>query len=318
MKKIAILLVLCALCCSSALAQDTMNWGQCMSLPSKSEQQSYRTNDIAPYIVCWPQFEGADKFMEYAVDFRAEHLPRGTYLAVANWCMGSYELERKYTSVNGDYGWGVGGYCGFQVWEDGTLAAILTLWDLFCTDKNGRTTVIRANQVYPENERGAERCVDSAEGSFLHCLIPFDWKEDHSYRALLQIANKYNGEGANLIFYVCDLETGVWTLLMEFELGYDEAYMTDFASFLENYVSQYAGELRSMVLSNYRAHPYGGGEWITARSAYFVQNYVHAGSFNYGADGSRFWAVTTGIPGRCVNPEGGWYKVSGGEKGQPY
>lgn len=317
MKKIAVLLLLlCVLWCQAAQAGDTMNWSGCMSLPSASEQSSYKTSEIAPYIVCWPTFEGADKFREFAVDFRAEHLPRGTYLAVANWGTGSYQLNRMYTTVKCDYG--SGGYCGFQVWDDGTHAAILTLWDLFCTDASGRTTVIKAKQVYPENGRGSERDEKGLEGSFLHCLVPFDWKEDHSYRALLQIANRYNGQSANLVFYICDLETGAWTRLMEFELGYDEAYMTDFGSFLENYVYAYAGELRSMILSNYRALPYDSTRWIGARKAYLCQNYNHKGSYNFGTSGNSFWALTTAIPSRCVNPADGWYTIPYADSSSPY
>ena len=312
---LCVMIAVAILYCPAALAQNTVNWDSRMSLPSLYEQQTYKTSDVSPYIVCWYDFGGADRFWEYSVDFRAEHLPRGTYLSIASWEMGSDQLDREYVTAKGDYA--NGGYCGFQVWEDGTHAAILTIWDKFCTDKNGRTTVIRANQIYPENGRGSERDDNGLEGSFLHCLIPYDWKEDHDYRALLQIGDNWDTRNAHIIFWVCDLENGAWTRLMEFELGYGEAYMNGFCSFLENYLPQFAGEVRSMILSNCQAHPYGGN-WVGARSGYLLQNFDHPGSYNFGAEGNKFWAITTGLSGRCPVPKEGWYSVSYKDGDSPY
>ena len=313
-KLVCMMIAVTILFCSAATAQNTLNWDLRMSLPSLYEQQTYKANDVSPYIVCWYDF-GADRFWEYSIDFRAEHLPRGTYLSVANWGLGSDQLDREYVTAKGDYA--DGGYCGFQVWEDGTHAAILTIWDKFCTDKSGRTTVIRANQIYPENGQGGERDEKGLEGSFLHCLVPYDWKEDHDYRALLQIGDNWDTRNAHIIFWVCDLESGAWTRLMEFELGYGEVYMTGFCSFLENYLPQFAGEVRSMVLSNCRAHPYNS-DWVGARSGYLLQNYEHTGSYNFGVEGNKIWAITTGLSGRCRVPEEGWYSISYMDGVSPY
>lgn len=302
---------------STALAGDSFTWSRYMSLPSRYEQQSFRSYDVAPYIVCWFEQTPGEKYIEYAVDFRAEHLPNGTYLAVANWTMNSDQLSRQYRSFEGDYGDTVGGYCGFQVLEDGTRGAILTIWDIFCTDAYGNTTVIRAEQVYPENQKGAERDEKGLEGSFLHTFVPYEWEEDHNYRALLQITDNWNTGNAHLKFWVFDLSTGVWTLLAEFALGYGEAYMTDFAAFLENYLPQFAGEVRSMLLSNCRVHPIGG-DWKAVRSAYILQNFDHPGSYNYGSEGGQFFAITCGLPGRCPNPQPGNYSVGFALGTSPY
>ena len=316
MKKTLLTLLILVLLCPAALASDTIPWDSHMSLPSAYEQTSYKANDIAPYITFWPDLGSHGKYSEFSVDFRAEHLPRGTYLAVFNWWMESEELNRKYTSVTNDFG--VAGYCGFQVHENGTHAAILTVWDKFCTDKNGRTTVYKANQVYPENGKYSARDYKGAEGSFLHTIVPYDWKEDHDYRALLQIGQNWGTHNANVAFWVCDLETNAWTLLVQYELGYDEVYLTGTCSFLENYITEYAGQVRSMILSNYRANSYDSG-WVAARSGSFALGYDHPGSYNYGSTSNGFWAITTGIPGRCRRPAD-WkrFSVKHAESGQPY
>ena len=317
LKVFSVFLVALLLAGSVSLAQDSLNWSSYMPLPSRNEQLNYRTTQRSPYIVCRPDF-GDTKFTEYAVDFRAEHLPWGTYLAVGNWDMGSNQLKKKYKSVKRDYN-GVAGYCGFQVIDDGSHVAILTLWDTYCIDKNGKKTTIKAKQIYPENNRGAEVAINSSEGDFLHCIIPYDWQEDRDYRALIQIANTYTGANAHLLYYVCDLSTGAWTRLMEFDLGYDEAYMFGMCTFLENYLPSYAGELRSMVLSNYRVCKYGTNKWIAAKRATFEQNYEHPGSYNYGSTGDVFWAITTGIPGLCSKPKDGKaFKVSHAASTKPY
>ncbi len=309
-------IIILVLACPAALAGNTISWDSRMSLPASDEQAAYKTNDVSPYIVFWPDFGSHERFVEYAVDFRAEHLPRGTYLSVFSWGMESSDLNRRYKSVSYDYG--SGGYCGFQVLGDGSRVAILTVWDKFCTDKNGRTTVYRANQIYPENGRYSERDDHGLEGSFLHTLVPYYWKEDHDYRALVQIGSNRDTDNAHLAFWVCDLETGAWTLLVEYELGYDEVYMTACGSFLENFIPEYAGQVRSMVLSNWRAHPIDG-DWIAVKSGCFTQNYEHGGSYSYGSTDGAFWAITTGIPGRCRLPaDYTRYSVKKADGSQPY
>ena len=319
MEKILCLIVVCCvtLCAAhSALAQDTIRWSAHMKLPPQSEQRQYRTSDTAPYIVCYPDFGDMKSYIEYLVDFRAEHLPSTTYLCVLNWYSESSQLKRQYKSVTRDLG--LAGYCGFQSLRDGSRVAIMSIWDTFCTDAQGKTTVIKARLTYPSvdpTDQFRQINTDNGriqwgnEGRFAQCLVPYEWKEDHSYRASVQIFNSSSGENAYLVFGVRDLETDVWTMLMRFDLGYNETYITSGCVFLENYDPGFAGELRSMVLSNFRARNYFGGEWTDARRAYFEQYGSHAGSYNYGAEDGRFWAITTGIPGLCVNPADGRYSL---------
>ena len=130
-------------------------------------------------------------------------------------------------------------------------------------------------------------------------------KEDHNYRAVIQIYNTYTGASGYVNFSVCDLETGVWTRLIAFDLGYDDAYMTWNCSFLENWDPTYAGRMRAVVLGNYQVRSYDTGAWTFAKKAWLEQDYNHGGSYNYGSTDGKIWMVTTGIPGRGRNPASG-------------
>ena len=311
----ALAAVVLAVC--PAMAESAIQWDRTMSLPSRYEQRQYSTDSTSPYIVCIPDFGKVNRYMEYAVDFRADHLPNATYLSTLCWYMGSYQLDRQYASVERDGGWA--GYCGFQSLDDGRRVAIMSLWDTFCTDAQGRTSVIKARRIYPEvDPTDSFRMRDTNgnlvewgdEGRFVQCLVPYEWEEGHTYRANIQVFNTYTGGSAYINFAVCDMETGVWTTLMQFDLGYDEAYMTGGCVFLENYLPQYAGELRSMVLSNFQVKTYGGVDWTHAVRAELMQQFDNPGSYNYGSEDDSFWAITTGLPNRCASPRTGFYTVT--------
>ena len=73
-----------------------MDWGSAMKIPSSAEQKSFSMGDTAPYLVCTPDFGKTDKYIEYSVDFRCECQPEATYLAVADWCVVSKQLQEKF------------------------------------------------------------------------------------------------------------------------------------------------------------------------------------------------------------------------------
>ena len=69
---------------SLARAQGGIQWSSVMSLPSADQLRNHTATGRAPYIVCIPSFSGTDGYTDYVVDFRAEYLPVGTYLATCN------------------------------------------------------------------------------------------------------------------------------------------------------------------------------------------------------------------------------------------
>lgn len=273
------------------------NWGSVMNLPSADQVRNHKATGRAPYIVCTPSFSGTDGYTDYAVDFRADYLPVGTYLATCNFDIDNSSLLKQYASVSRDY-YGVGAYCGFQKAYDGSGIAIMTVWDTYCTDRQGNTHIIKATGI---KAAGAEfeRNKDQREGSFLHCLVPYDWKEGRDYRAVVKLY------GSRLQFWVEDLTTQSWTQLMEFDLGYDGGYIKSACAFLEDFsfFSYDHAAIRTMSLSNFRVRDRRTGKWIGAKTASFRQDYDYRGSYNYGAQGNTFWAITSNIEGLCRKPE---------------
>ncbi len=293
-----------------SIAMDVPDWAAAMRLPSPAEQAAYKTNNCPPYIVCRPDFGSLQKYTEYTVDFRADHLPNATYLSIGSFGLGSDRLSRQYASVRTDLG--VGAYCGFQVLHRGTHVAIFSIWDLYCLDRRGRTAaLIQARRVYPERKpdtslwpefRPGAALAWGDEGHFAQCIVPYAWQAGRIYRASLRILSGAAGGNSCIVFSVCDLENDAWTRLCAFDLGYDGAYMYGICAFLEGYLPAYAGMLRSMTLSRFRAHGIRAGGWTEADSASFAQNWNHPGSYSYGATRDGFFAITTGIPGRCALP----------------
>ena len=188
------------------------------------------------------------------------------------------------------------------------------------------TAVVRAkyktSQVYPAGNKGFEICkgdLVTGEGWFVHTILPFDWKKSHNYRALLQLSNPPDGSNSHLFYYVCDLHTGAWTKLVEYDLGYNDVQMNRCVSFLEDFSYGMAGYPRSMALSNYRVHPTGSGTWAGTNKAVMDCYYSNNGSYQYGSSGNAFWAITTGIGGRCYTPQKNLTcYVNRYETGQPY
>lgn len=321
--RLSALLMALALIAAPALAEapGSIAWNKVISLPSASEIQAFRGTARAPYICCQPEFSGVTAFYEFSVDFRADHLPRGTYLCVSNFGFNDAGLLKRYASVKRDYE-GVAGYAGFQKYEDGTTGIILTVWDSYCYDRSGRKITYQATQVYPAGNKGFEVCVGNTvtgEGCFVHTLLPYNWVEGRNYRALLQLTNPTDGANSHLIFWACDLQTGAWTRLVEYDLGYSGTYMYWTTAFLEDFSYHDAGSLRSMVLSNFRVHATSKAEWVTTKKATFSCNYSNGGSYQYGSAGNAFYTITTGLPNRCSRPaDRKTYTVSSCEGGSPY
>ena len=57
-----------------------------------------------------------------------------------------------------------------------------------------------------------------------------------------------------------------------------------------------------MELSNVRVCSASNGAWVPVRTAY-MERYLGVGSWNFGVDGSCFWAITNGLPDRCSHPK---------------
>ena len=297
---------------------DRDKWQTRMPLPDDEQIRAYRADTRSPYIVCWPEFPGAAGYYEYAVDFKADSQPGGTYVNIGSWWMDTSCLRDRYVDVSADEGRVPGGgYAGFQVYEDGRKVAIMSIWNIYATDESGNATTIHATRTYPENPLvGADF---AGEGTGVQTVVDYDWQAGRTYRALIQCGQTAAGN-CELVFWVCDLATGQWDQLVAYDLGYGSTCIDQVCCFLENYLVEYASEVRAVEWSNFRANSREAGTWVSATSACMERQFDSwVGSYAYGSDGACFWAVTTAVPNLCeAPPNGERYYVSDVLEGSPF
>ena len=298
------------------------NWEQIMPAPSAEQISLVRGTARSPYIAVYPHFPNVSRALEYSVDLHADHEPRGTYLCPLNWWMDVSALQARYASVYNDYTGVPGGYCGFQTLQDGSHVFIMTVWSTFCQDYAGNVTVFTPTVVYPVGQ--GQRNTDASEGSFTHCILPFDWHAGRDYRVLVQQNPSESTGNVVLSVSVCDLQKNEWYLLASIDTGVPDVYMCSVGCFLENFLTDYMGELRSMELRNLKARSADSYQWVNADSTQFLLNgsvsqMDYAGSASFGTDGASIWAITSGVSSLCQTPSDAIsYPLAPGKRTDPY
>ena len=293
-------------------------WEARMHLPTSKQTRAYVAAERSPYIVCWPNFANTTGYTAYAVDFKADSQPRGTYLNIGNWWMDVSSLYKRYDSVTSD-GEAFPGtaYAGFQVLEDGRKVAIMSVWKLFLVDEAGNRSTLEARRTYPKNPTIADDF--EGEGTGVKTLVDYDWQAGRTYRALIEYGET-KADNCEISFSVCDLTTGEWTKLIAYDLGYGNTYIASGGCFLENFLAEYAAEVRTAEWSNFKVKSLESGAWVTAKSAKMERQYEEwPGSYNFGSDDSCFWAITSGVPHLCDKPSanGQEFSVSKVAEGSP-
>lgn len=276
-----------------------MDWQAAFSMPTQAQIAAHNSTAAArsPYLYGRLQFSDQLRFSEYAIDFKAGALPEATYLCLANMKMDLSALKKQYASVRTEYS-SVTMYAGFQRRYEDTVS-IMSFWDIFCTDKKGNETILRAELVYPAAYSGSANFTGEGEGA--HALIPYVWEEDHWYRMLLQCYVSPDTGTTLVDQWVLDLETGVWTLLCRYDTRIpDSCFTGPVAFFLENYDPAYSGQVRTMEVCNIRLRRADNGKWQAVSSVMIGSNGglpAYEGSYAFGAQGNRFYMITSGVGG---------------------
>lgn len=293
-----------------SLAQG-MNWQTVFEIPSSAEIQKHnrKSRIRSPYIYGWLSIPAGTIYTEYSIEFKAEYLPKGTYCCLGNWTMDYSSLERQYKSVRTEYQ-GVHAYAGFQNLHNGKMVSIMSFWDIFCKDSYGRETVIRAKRVYPKMTSYSEEF--TGEGTGVHCTVPYDWKANHWYRMHLRCVTSRETGNTVVEQWVCDVETEQYVLLCSYDTGVkNSSFKGSIAVFLENYLTEYSGEVRSMEVRNAKYFNAVTKKWQSITEAYIGSDSGlprYEGSYNFGAFGNEFWMITSGVGGD-------WFNNGKGRKG---
>ena len=108
-----------------------MDWAKVYTLPSRAKIAAYTnpTKCRSPYIAGWFNLPAEVRYTEYAVDFKADYLPKGTYCCLGNWVMDYSSLEARYKKAGTEYG--ISGYAGFQNIEGGEKVSIMSFGIFF-------------------------------------------------------------------------------------------------------------------------------------------------------------------------------------------
>ena len=300
-------------------------WREVFPVPTADRIKAYTNPDWlrSPYIAGWLSIPDGLKYSEYCVDFKADFAPKGTYCCISNWKLDLSELKKTHTNVHTEYS-SVQGYAGFQNTDtDKGKATIMSFWDIYATDPSGKDITIRAKLIYPESD-GDDAF--GGEGTGAHRIVSYDWKDGQWYRMLLQCGKNPDTGNTTVEQWVCELATGKWTKLCVYDTGLkNTTFIGSTAFFLENYLPAYAGEVRSMELKNPRYCRASDGKWVNIDSAYMSSQGGkprYEGSYNFGSEGERFWAITSGVGGDWYNNGTGrgaaWIYVNNTASGNPY
>ena len=275
------------------------DWSEYLSFPTREEIEAYNYTSTArsPYLGGWLDTKNQN-YTTYIIQCKADYIPGGTYCCFANFDLTYPVLEKNYKNVHTDYN-GVAGYAGLQQQLDGSTNSILSLWYIFFTDENGHEHKLRPTRLLPP-EDGKEGF--SGEGTGSQSLVPFTWKAGVWYEMLLELVDSPETGNSILQQWVRDLKSDRYTLQSRYDMGCPNVcFSGNIAVFLENYYPQTSGEIRTMECRNARIVT-AEGQMVYLTDARFEQSYNYPGSYNYGADGSIFYMITTGVPNQGVNP----------------
>ena len=302
-------------CSATFTVTRAQNWGASFSLPSRADidAANAQARCQAPYVAGCLGLPDGLRYISYSIDFKADAAPAGTYYCLVQWGPDLAELRRRYPDARCDYDT-VGGYAGLQHRSEGDWVSILSLWDVRYTDEQGAQQTIRARLVYPEPDANADF---GGEGTGAHRIVSYPWQEGRWYR--MQLRCSTSDAGTTLVDQqVCDLATGTWTRLACYDTGLPGAALTTPGFFfLENYDVSTCGEVRSMEVANVRVTSVEDEtQDICVTSAWMGPNGgepAYSGSYAYGAQGNRFWAITSGVGGDWYGSgrgqASGWYAV---------
>ena len=255
----------------------------------------------------------------YSVDFKADFIPAITYCSLACFRLDYSSLLEggKYDKV--DNGGNFSCYAGFQrqpSTKDPEYNSILSLWDTYCY-KGVDVDTIMATLIMPT---GINFIHHTNEGNYGSYRPEYLWRPGKWYRMTIILGTSDITGNTTLEQRVCDLETKEWITLCKFDLGAPDLIIKgNMYSFLEGWLKETAGEVRTLELKNIRILNRTRDKWYNIYSSYFTDRKQSgfSGSYNFGADESSFWMITTGVPNCAANPDSTTLKVNYSEEGDP-
>lgn len=263
--------------------------------PAPSANYRNRTQRRSAYVCGWLDIPESTRYTEYMVDLKADYLPRGTYCCLGNWRMDLTGLSHKHRVIRPAKA-ELHAYAGLQRLADGRPVSIMSFWDMECTDFFGRKSVRHATRLYPAEVLFGGRFWGEGEGE--RSLVPFYWKAKQWYRMHLKCSPGQDEETTIVEQWILDPQTGLSTLLTRYSVPIpNSAFCGPIAVFLENFLPEFAGELRTMEVSNVRYLDAATRRWRPITSVQIgalAGPEGYEGNCEFGVCGSRIWMLTCG------------------------
>lgn len=263
---------------------EEISWNSIFDMPTEDQiRNRAEIDDRSPYIGGWMDAAKFGRFSQYAVDFCADMLPEYTYC-----CPGQWYLDTRSLKDAKD------GHCygGLQLADEG-FVSILSFWDVY----NGDQT-IRARRIYPD--KGIAEDDFDGEGTGAHTLVRYNWVAGNWYRMLMACMESSVTGNTQVEQWICDLQSGEWTRLCAYDLGYSDAcFKGNIAFFLENFLTRTAGDVRAMEIRNPRIFVEKSKEWQVISSAYLQASgglaVGYSGSYAYGESNGGLYMISSGV-----------------------
>lgn len=296
-------------------------WSKSFRLPTEAQIAARPADRRSPYLAMWLKNGRDVQFDAYCVDFKSDHIPNGCYNAVFNGYMEFSSAENQNVSAPNNNT--ISLYGGLQKGDEGRESNfILSFWDIHCTGKDGKETVIRPKRTFPAEATDNDSFTGEGEGA--HTQLPYEWKEGRWYRMLLQCGVSKTTGNTTVEQWFQDLTTGQWTHACTYDLGLKNCrFRGSVALFSENFLPKYAGEVRSLEFTNVRIQTSEG--WKDLTSTDNITSRVDEtgvlsgiyGSWDAGADANTFYMISTGVAGWGRKESTGPLTIKNRETGDP-
>ena len=260
------------------------------------ETSSDRHGDKLAQYLAYDAFVGGELDI-YTIDFCTDDAPMYTYYALCNFGMSLDGLfdqpnfaELPDTEMNTMAG---GAYAGLQTHESGP-AAIMSFWHAEYIDTDGQRQLIEAQRLYPA---GGDTNKFGGEGTGTNYFTNIDWEPSHWYRMVIRCWDDADTGTTLAGQWLCDLESGEWTLISYFDTGYPDSGISYASQFLEDWSEETNDQVRSWKLKNIYGREKKTALWhsLDNETIVPVDFGSQTGGYEYGVKDNCFWGKTRGI-----------------------
>lgn len=247
------------------------------------------------------QYLGYDAFVGgeldiYTIDFCTDDAPIYTYYALCNFWMSLDGLrsqpdfaELPNTEMNTMAG---AAYAGLQTHESGP-AAIMSFWHIEYIDTDGQRQLIEARRLYPA---GGKTNKFGGEGTGTNYFTNIDWEPSHWYRMVIRCWDDADTNTTLVGQWLCDLESGEWTLISYFDTGCPDSGINYVSQFLEDWSEDTNDQVRSWKLKNIYGREKKTALWHSLDNETIMPFDFgwQTGGYEYGVKDNCFWGKTCG------------------------